>query len=96
MDPVHVGVVMTLALMIGLVNPWVGLNLFITSECQHLPDTDGRWFGNLFTVEEANKKIESAPILAERLDVFVSRFGRLQDTVGDKLPPALLTALAEP
>ena len=63
-------------------------------ECQHLLDTDGRLFGGLFTIEQA-QKIEADPILAERLDAFVSRFGRLQDTVGDKLLPALLTALAE-
>ncbi|MCK9216036.1 MAG: nucleotidyltransferase substrate binding protein [Rhodoferax sp.] len=63
-------------------------------ECQHLLDTDTRLFGKLFTIEEA-KKIEMDPILAERLDAFVSRFGRLQDTVGDKLLPSLLTALAE-
>ena len=63
-------------------------------ECQHLLDTDSRLFANLFTIEEV-KKIELDPILAERLDAFVSRFGRLQDTVGDKLLPALLTALAE-
>ncbi len=63
-------------------------------ECQHLLDTDGRLFGNLFTIEDA-QKIEADPILAERLDAFVSRFGRLQDTVGDKLLPSFLTALAE-
>jgi len=63
-------------------------------ECQHLLDTDGRLFGKLFTIEEA-QKIESDPVLAERLDAFVSRVGRLQDTVGDKLLPVLLTALAE-
>ena len=57
-------------------------------------DTDRRLFSNLFTIEEA-KKIETDAILAERLDAFVSRFGRLQDTVGDKLLPALLFALAE-
>ncbi|WP_296901678.1 hypothetical protein [Polaromonas sp.] len=51
-------------------------------------------FPNLFTIEEA-QEVEAAPILAERLDAFVSRFGRLQDTVGDKLLPALLSALAE-
>jgi hypothetical protein len=62
--------------------------------CQHLLDTDGRLFGNLFTIEDA-QKIDTDPILAERLDAFVSRFGRLQDTVGDKLLPALLSALAE-
>lgn len=63
-------------------------------ECQHLLDTDTRLLGNLFTVEEA-LKIEADPVLAGRLDAFVSRFGRLQDTVGDKLLPVLLTALAE-
>jgi hypothetical protein len=63
-------------------------------ECRHLLDTDGRLFGNLFTIEDA-QKIEADPILAERLDAFVTRFGRLQDTVGDKLLPALLNALAE-
>ena len=63
-------------------------------ECVYLLDTDRRLFGNLFTIEEA-QKIEADPLLAERLDAFVSRFGRLQDTVGDKLLPALLTALAE-
>jgi len=33
---------------------------------------------------------------AERTDAFVARFGRLQDTVGDKFLPAVLAALAEP
>ena len=42
------------------------------------------------------QKIAADSILAERLDAFVSRFGLLQDTVGDKLIPALLSALAEP
>lgn len=63
-------------------------------ECKHLLDTDHRLFGNLFTIEDA-KKIEADPILAERLDAFVGRFSRLQDTVGDKLLPALLSALGE-
>ena len=34
--------------------------------------------------------------LSERLDAFVARFARLQDSLGDKLLPALLLALAEP
>ena len=63
-------------------------------ECQHLLDTDGRLFGKPFTIK-VTQSIETDPILAERLDAFVSRFGRLQDTVGDKLLPALLAALAE-
>ena len=63
-------------------------------ECLHLLQTDARLFGDLFTVEEV-QKIEIDPILAERLDAFVFRFGRLQDTVGDKLLPALLISMAE-
>lgn len=65
-----------------------------SKECQYLLDTDGRLFANSFSIADA-QQIETDPILAERLDAFVSRFGRLQDTVGDKLLPALLTALAE-
>lgn len=64
-------------------------------QCLHLLDTATRLFGHQFTLEEA-KKIEADPLLAERLEAFVSRFGRLQDTVGDKLLPVLLSALAEP
>jgi hypothetical protein len=63
-------------------------------ECLHLLDTDGRLFGQPFTAAVA-AKIAADPLLAERLDAFVSRFGRLQDTVGDKFLPALLDALGE-
>jgi hypothetical protein len=35
------------------------------------------------------------PELAERLEAFVSRFGRMQDTIADKLLPRWLLALAE-
>lgn len=60
----------------------------------HLQDTDRRLFADLFTLEAA-QKIETDPILAERLDAFVSRFGRLQDNLGDKFLPQLLSAMAE-
>jgi len=63
-------------------------------ECSHLLDTDGRLFSTAFTLEVA-QKVAADPLLAERLDAFVSRFGRLQDMVGDKLLPTLLAALAE-
>ena len=66
----------------------------VAKECEHLMNTDNRLFEQPFTTELAIQ-IGSDPILAERLDAFVSRFGRLQDTVGDKLLPALLKALAE-
>jgi hypothetical protein len=63
-------------------------------ECSHLLATDSRLFGTELTAQEA-LKIASDPLLAERLDAFVARFGRLQDTVGDKLLPSLLEALFE-
>ena len=63
-------------------------------EIAHLQDTDRRLFADLFTVEAA-QRIETDPILAERLEAFVSRFGRLQDNLGDKFLPQLLSAMAE-
>lgn len=39
--------------------------------------------------------LESQPEAAERMDAFVSRFGRMQDTIADKLLPRWLQALAE-
>lgn len=41
------------------------------------------------------ERLENEEDLAERLDAFVSRFGRMQDTLGDKLIPSLLRLLAE-
>jgi len=41
------------------------------------------------------ERLENEDDLAERLDAFVSRFGRMQDTLGDKLIPSLLRSLAE-
>ena len=39
--------------------------------------------------------LAKAPEAAERMDAFVSRFGRMQDTIADKLLPRWLQALAE-
>jgi len=39
--------------------------------------------------------LDTQPELAERLEAFVSRYGRLQDTIADKLLPRWLRALAE-
>lgn len=66
----------------------------VRKECKHLAGTDQRLFGTLFTPEQA-AGLEDEPDLAERVEAFVGRFGRLQDTVGDKLLPLLLTALGE-
>ncbi|WPL23878.1 nucleotidyltransferase substrate binding protein [Thiorhodovibrio frisius] len=39
--------------------------------------------------------LDTQPERAERLEAFVSRYGRLQDTISDKLLPRWLRALAE-
>ena len=46
---------------------------------------DATWVANL----------EQKPEAAERVDAFVARFGRMQDTIGDKLIPELRRRLAE-
>lgn len=66
----------------------------VKKEQRHLAITDGRLFSNPFTVERA-ESLEENTELAERVEAFVGRFGRLQDTVGDKLLPMVLTALSE-
>ena len=63
-------------------------------ESQYLQETDTRLFAEPMTLESL-KKLELDPVLAERLDAFVSRFGRLQDNLGDKMLPQLLDAMAE-
>lgn len=40
-------------------------------------------------------RLEDNDDLSERLEAFVSRFGRMQDTIGDKLLPSLLRLVAE-
>lgn len=66
----------------------------VRKECRHLATTDSRLFQVPFTVEQV-ERLESDTELAERVEAFVSRFGRLQDTVVDKLLPQLLLALGE-
>jgi hypothetical protein len=73
----------------------VFLSRVTAKECQHLLDTDSRLAKDFFVLGGVDQ-IAINVALAERLDAFVSRFGRLQDTVGDKLLPALLLASAEP
>lgn len=45
---------------------------------------------------QAVETLDSNPELAMKVEAFTSRFCRLQDTLGDKLLPALLIALGEP
>jgi len=79
-------------------NQWVRLQFLsrvIHKECQYLQETDQRLFTEPLTLQSI-QQIEQDPVLTERLDAFVSRFGRLQDNLGDKLLPQLLAAMAEP
>ncbi|MEF3194056.1 MAG: hypothetical protein K6346_07570 [Halothiobacillaceae bacterium] len=66
----------------------------IRREQAHLCATDQRLFATPFTLEQA-QQLHHDEALAERVDAFVSRFGRLQDTVGDKLLPAWISAVGE-
>ncbi|OIR06753.1 hypothetical protein GALL_110010 [mine drainage metagenome] len=66
----------------------------VRKECRHLATTDQRLFSNVFALEQASR-LEENPDLAEQVEAFVGRFGRLQDTVGDKLLPLLLAAMGE-
>ena len=52
-------------------------------EARHLTETTERLFDTPFTTERA-ESLATNPDIAERVDAFVSRFGRLQDTLGDK------------
>ena len=66
----------------------------VRKECRHLATTDSRLFRNMFTAD-CVVQLEADPDLAERVEAFVGRFGRLQDTIGDKLLPQVLAALGE-
>ncbi|MHB8760032.1 MAG: hypothetical protein ACYC5S_07910 [Thiobacillus sp.] len=70
------------------------LTRVVRKECQHLIATDQRLFADSFTPERA-RQLDTDPDMAERVEAFVGRFGRLQDTLGDKLLPVLLAALGE-
>ena len=64
------------------------------AELYYLTRTDARLFAMPLTVEQMGQ-LPFDDELAERVDAFVARFGRLQYTVGDKLLPAFLVATAE-
>lgn len=66
----------------------------VAKEVRLLIGTDARLFAEPFTVTRA-QLLDAAPILAERVEAFASRFARLQDTIGDKLIPSLLMAVGE-
>ena len=67
----------------------------VALEAEHLQATDRRLFAEAFTAERA-ATLRGDATLVERLDAFIARFARLQDTAGDKLLPVLLMRLSEP
>ena len=70
------------------------LGRVVQRERQHLQTTDERVFSEPFTPARAGALADNIDE-AERVEAFVSRFGRLQDTLGDKLLPLYLQALGE-
>jgi len=66
----------------------------VEREFVHLQTTDRRLFATPLTQQQL-AMLEQNPDLAERIDAFVSRFGRLQDTLGDKLLPQLFRLVGE-
>ena len=67
----------------------------VLAEAGHLKATDARLFSEPMTAARA-LTLRTDIDLSERTDAFVARFGRLQDTLADKLLPELLRWLAEP
>ncbi|MEF3192679.1 MAG: hypothetical protein K6346_00430 [Halothiobacillaceae bacterium] len=66
----------------------------VAKESAHLEWSRQRLFSQPITPAWVDA-LDRQPELAERLEAFVSRYGRLQDTIADKLLPRWLHALAE-
>jgi len=66
----------------------------VSREGSHLLYSHGRLYSQPVDVAWV-QGLDSRPELAEQLEAFVSRFGRMQDTIADKLLPRWLLALAE-
>jgi hypothetical protein len=63
-----------------------GLHLLATTERLLQEQIDADWV----------RRLDSEAVLAERVDAFVARFGRLQDHLGNKLVPELFSVMLEP
>ncbi len=70
------------------------LDRVVQRECTQLQRTANRLFAEPFTSEKA-KTLAEDDAFSERVEAFVSRFLRLQDTLGDKLVPLVLSLLGE-
>lgn len=70
------------------------LQRVVTKEIKHLEYSSIQVFKEPLTVDRV-ASLATDEALAEKVEAFTSRFSRLQDTVGDKLLPAWLSALGE-
>ncbi|VAW41008.1 hypothetical protein MNBD_GAMMA01-797 [hydrothermal vent metagenome] len=66
----------------------------VSREGQHLIYSWGRLYSQTIDAPWV-RNLDNNPEIAERLEAFVSRFGRMQDTMADKLLPRWLMTLAE-
>ncbi len=66
----------------------------VAKEGKHLAYSWNSLFRQRLDIDWVNG-LEQNPARAEQLEAFVSRFGRMQDTMADKLLPRWLLALAE-
>lgn len=66
----------------------------VARQARHLDWSHARLFAQRVDARWV-ESLSDQPELAERLEAFVSRYGRLQDTIADKLLPRWLLALAE-
>lgn len=66
----------------------------VQREGQHLLYSQQRLFGMCIDAQWVIN-LESRPEIAERLEAFVSRYSRMQDTIGEKLLPRWLRAQGE-
>lgn len=65
----------------------------VLKEASYLQQTDALLFATAPLSPQVLAGLTPDSALAERMDAFVARFGRLQDTLGDKLLAALLKVL---
>ncbi len=61
----------------------------VKREIKYLQTTDRKLFAEPLVLAQ-NIQLDNNEALAERIEAFISRFGRLQNTLGDKLLPSLL------
>jgi uncharacterized protein with HEPN domain len=66
----------------------------IGKESRYLQQTTNRLFTHALNAQTL-ANLDTNIALSEQLDAFASRFGRLQDNIGDKLLPATLAVLGE-